>query len=266
MKRVSIFAKGNVDVHDSLHSCRIGGKLLWNGINDSVRADYPDANVRLRHETLTRFDALLAAGGHVPPELEALSAPLGNYPLASQFSDRFYTTPVDAVVLSILPDVAATLLRHKREGFLFYPADTAQWSEDERIWLRANFEHTGFSSVDQSMQNLASVVERLREARDVPVLVYNMSPIIPGDLVHCHLGLDESYSTRIRRFNLALIELSQAIGISIVDLDAIVAREGANRMKVDAMHLTPEGYRQVAREVVRILDDLGVLEGEPVLA
>ena len=37
------------------------------------------------------------------------------------------------------------------------------------------------------------------------------------------------------------------------------ARAGADRLKVDAMHLTPEGYRLVAEEVVRILGELGVL-------
>ena len=112
------------------------------------------------------------------------------------------------------------------------------------------------------MQNLAAIVERIRQTRDVPILVYNLSPVIPGDFVHCYLGLDETYATRIRRFNLALIELSQAIGISIVDLEAIVARHGADTLKLDAMHLTAEGYRRVAEEVVRILNDLGVFDDE----
>jgi lysophospholipase L1-like esterase len=56
-----------------------------------------------------------------------------------------------------------------------------------------------------------------------------------------------------------LTDLSQETGISIVDVDTIIARSGADRLKVDAMHLTPEGYRLVAEEVVRILGDLGIL-------
>jgi len=261
VKRITIFAKGNVDIHDSLHSCRIGGELKWNGINDSLKSAFPDVKVRLRHETLTRFDALLAADGTVPEAFDGHDLELGTYPLASQFSDKLFTTPCDAAILSILPDVATPLLRHKTEGFLFYPPPESEgWREQDRAWLRDNFVKDPLVDVETAMENLAAIVERLQADRDIPVLVYNMSPIIPGDMVHCHLGLDDIYSTRVKRFNLALIELSQAIGISIVDIDAIVARGGADRLKVDAMHLAPEGYEAVANEVVRILSDLGTLD------
>jgi lysophospholipase L1-like esterase len=262
LKRITLFAKGNVDVHDSLHSCRVGGELLWNGINDVLRQTNPTVTVRLRHETLTRSDALLAAEGKVPAGLEGRDMDLGTYPLQSQFSQNVYTQASDAVILSILPDVASTLKRHKSDGYFLYPAESTSWTESNRIWLRDEFETMPHLSVEQSMENLASVVDRIRQFKDVPILIYNLSPIIPGDFIHCYMGLDDTYSTRIRRFNLALIELSQAIGISIVDLDSVLARHGADQLKIDAMHLTPEGYRFVAEDVVRILDDLGVLEDE----
>jgi lysophospholipase L1-like esterase len=41
-----------------------------------------------------------------------------------------------------------------------------------------------------------------------------------------------------------------------------LARHGAEALKIDPMHLTPQGYRLVAEEVVRVLDDLGVLDPE----
>jgi lysophospholipase L1-like esterase len=77
--------------------------------------------------------------------------------------------------------------------------------------------------------------------------------------VHCLQGLGEIYATKCRRFNLGLAELSEGLGISIVDVDSILARSGADRLKIDAMHLTPEGYQLVAEEVVRILVDLDVM-------
>ncbi len=262
MKRVTIFAKGNVDVHDSLHSCRVGGELKWNGINELVRADHPEISLRVRHETLTRFDALAAAQSAVPQALRDQALELGTYPLESQFSNRICTAPADAVVLSILPDVASTLVRHKAGDFLFYPAETQRWTDDQRAWLTSQFEPAPLVKVEDSMASLAAVIARIREVRDVPILVYNMSAVIPGDSVHCHLGLDETYSTRIRRFNLALIELSRATGISIVDVDAVLARHGAGRLKLDVMHLHPEGYRLIAQEVARILEELGLFETE----
>jgi hypothetical protein len=78
-------------------------------------------------------------------------------------------------------------------------------------------------------------------------------------LVHCFSGLDETLSTRIKRFNLGLIDLSRATGASIVDVDTIVASHGANRLKIDTLHLNAEGSRLVAEEVVRILADVGCL-------
>jgi lysophospholipase L1-like esterase len=81
-------------------------------------------------------------------------------------------------------------------------------------------------------------------------------------MVHCLQGLGEIYATRIRRFNLGLADLSEATGISIIDVDAIVARAGADRMKLDAIHLAPDGYRLVAEEVVRVLEDLDMFKAE----
>jgi hypothetical protein len=109
------------------------------------------------------------------------------------------------------------------------------------------------------MRNLAAVMARLQRCSAAPILVYNLSAIVPGEWIHCHQGSGEILSTRIRRFNLALTELSEQTGISIVDVDAIVARAGADRLKVDYWHLTAEGCRLVAEEVVRILEDLGCL-------
>ena len=45
-----------------------------------------------------------------------------------------------------------------------------------------------------------------------------------------------------------------------IDVDTIVARHGADALKLDAVHLKPQGYSLLAREVVRVLDDLGVLD------
>ena len=83
--------------------------------------------------------------------------------------------------------------------------------------------------------------------------------MVPGERIHSHEGLDELFSTRIRRFNLGLIRLSQETGISIIDVDGLLARAGAEQLKLDTIHLTGEGSRLVAEEVVRVLDDLGCL-------
>lgn len=260
VKRLTLFIKGNVDVRDSLHSCRIGGEVLWNGVNEVLRARFPGTLARIKHETWTRSDALLAANGSVPEALAARELDLGAYPLQSQFSDAVFTTTADAVVLTLQPDVTNSLMRHKRDGYLFYANDAQAWTAENRAWLKAEFETAGLLPVEIVMDNLKAMIERIRAHRDVPILIYNLSPVIPGDLIHCYMGLGETFATRIRRFNLALTELSEETGVSIVDVDALTARRGVDTVKLDAVHLTAEGYALLAEEVVRVLADTGVLE------
>jgi lysophospholipase L1-like esterase len=259
MTRVRIFAKGNVDLHDTLHSCRLGDTVKWNGINAALRSHRPGVTARLKHETWTRSDALLAASGSPPPDLASRSPPLGAYPPESQFSTALFEADADVFVLSIQPDVATNLLRHDRHGYLLYPNNSSTWSETDRAWLRSEFTPTGCLTVAESAENMIRIVDRIRARSESPILVFNLSPIVPGDNTHCYSGLGETASTRIRQFNLSLVDLSERAGVSIVDVDTLIARHGADQLKIDTMHVTPRGYEIVAFEVVRILEDLGVI-------
>lgn len=259
MKRLKVFAKGNVDLHDSLHSCVIGGELRWNGVNEVVRQRHPGALIRLKHETFVRSDALLAATGTPPAGLDR-PLPLGSYPPEIQFSTAIFSFDADVYVLSLMPDIATCPLRHRETGYYFYPNDLTQWTPEDRAWAKAEFETLPLMDVAVSMANLEAIVERIRERSDAPILVYNMSPIVPGPIVHFPMGLGETFAMRTRRFNLALSDLAERIGISIIDVDEILARAGADRLKLDPMHLAPEAYQLIAEEFVRVLDDLGLFE------
>ena len=262
MTRLTLFVKGNVDVHDSMHSCRIGGELLGNGINEVLKVSHPGCLARVKHETWTRSDALLHSNGIVPEVLSSRQLPLGAYPLESQFSRAIFETKADAIILSIQSDVTAGLVKHKADGFLFYAHEPAQWSAEDRRWLQSDFEVVPKLEAVDSMANFASIIDTIRERSEAPILIYNMSSITPGESIHCYQGFGEPYSTRVRKFNLGLIELSEETGVSIIDVDSLVARKGADALKLDTIHLTPVGYRLVAEEVVRVLADLGVLEPE----
>jgi hypothetical protein len=259
LRRLTIVAKGNLDVRDTLHALRVGGEVRWNGVNEILRARHPSTVARVRHETFPRSDLVDAADGAIPAALQERALALGAYPLASQYGRALFDAPADVRVLSIQPDIATQAWRHRRDGFLFVAPDWTGWNEADRRWLHETFERTAAIDVDASMRHLASIVARLRERGDAPILVYNVSSVVPGDTVHSHEGLGAALSTRIRRFNVALADLSARTGVSIVDVDAIVARAGADRLKVDAFHLNAEGCRLVAQEVVRILEDLGVV-------
>jgi hypothetical protein len=257
-QRIHVFAKGNVDLHDSLLHSRVGGQVVWNGLGGLVSERHPGTTVRVRHECCTRSDAMLATGG-IPGELESRKLPFFAHPLSSQFETELFSVDVDAVILSILPDVVTSLVRHPRDGYCFYPEGWQEWAPEDQAWLRRTFVPEPPLSPDDSMANFAKVIGAVRARRNTPVLIYNVSSIVPGERIRSYAAaVDECLSIRIRRFNLSLVELSRQLDVSIVDVDAIVARAGADRTKVDAVHLTGEGYGLVAADVMDTLEELGL--------
>ena len=233
----------------------LAGILLGQCLQENLEA----LRVGRRHDQIDT-GAILRADGNVPQEIAGRELPLGPYPTQSQFSATLFENDIaDAFVLSILGETATTLVRQNQKGFLFYPAYVEQWSPADRDWLRRDFSRIELLDVETSMRNLRGIIERIRRRSESPILVYNVSSVVPGETIHCLQGLGEIYSTRCRRFNLGLAELSEDLGVSIVDVDSILARAGADKLKIDAMHLTADGYRLVAEEVVRILVDLGVI-------
>lgn len=259
MRRLTILAKGNADVRDSLHALIEDGAATWNGINACLRERPDGVTARVLHETMTRSDAVLALPRAIPDGLADAPPPLGAFPVAAQFATRLFAPGHDAIILSIQADVMHRLVRHRDDGHLLYPHDLNRWPEPARRRLTAAYDPVPPLTPDAAMANLAAIVARVRQASDAPVLVCNLSPVLPWERIHSYLGLDETLGLRIRRFNLALIELSRETGVAIVDVESVVAREGAVRLKRDAVTLTAAGCRAVAFEVVRVLDDLGCL-------
>ena len=264
MGRVTIFAKGNLDVRDSLHALRHGDRVLWNGLNSLVRERFPETSLRIRHEVWTRSDALLEATGEIPADLAGRTLGLGAYSAASQFSTAVFDVAADVVVLSVQPDIFTNAARHRRAGYLFHPHNYGAWSPGDRAWFREEFALIPRLDVAASMRNFEEIIYRIRAAFSGPILIYNLSFLDPGETLHSYEGVPETLSTRIRRFNVALTELSRSTGVSVIDVDALVARAGADRLKTDVTHLTAEGCRHVAEEVARVLEELGCLPAEDI--
>lgn len=261
MPRLNIIAKGNGDVRSVLHALHEDGEVRWNGINTILRQRFPGWTARVMHETMTRSDAVLAAGPQVPTSLLDRQFPLGPFAVEGQFHTRLFETQADVVVLSVQPDVMNDLVRVRADGSLFYPYGASVWPPADRRWLAEACQPETALDAARSMDNLARIVSRVRDAGDPQILVFNLSPVVPWERVHCYQGIDETLAQRIRRFNLALTELSAEHGVSIVDVDAVLARAGAERLKVDAVTLNAEGCRLVCEEVVGILEDLGCFGG-----
>jgi hypothetical protein len=259
---VRIFAKGNVDVRDSLLWSRVNGVLEWNGINEILRARHPGVLARIRHETCTRLD-LIPQPGEVPVEPPAEMArrlPSGAHPIDRQHQTGLFDEPVDVVVLSLQSAATNALVRHRTEGWLLLPDEIESWDRESRAWLERECEYAGLADIAFTLKRLEQLILTIEARLGSHVLVYNLSPVTPGERTHCWLGAGESISLRVQRLNLGLAELSMRLGFSIVDVDRLVACAGADRLKVDLFHLTAEGWRLVAEEVVRILEERGCLD------
>jgi hypothetical protein len=257
-----IFARGNVDVRDSLLWSRVGGELQWNGINEVLRARHPGVLAKVRHETCARLDLMPLPGEILPAPPEALAKmlPSGAHPIARQHRTALYDAPADVVVLSLQSVATNALVRHRRDGWLLLPDKLESWDPDSRAFLARECENAGLAPIEATLARLESLIVAIEERMGAHILVYNLSPVVPGERTHCWVGAEDSLSLRVRRYNLGIAELSARLGFSVVDVERIAACAGAERIKVDMFHLTAEGWRLVAEEVVRILEERGCFD------
>jgi len=262
-----IFARGNVDVRDSLLWSRVGGVVQWNGINEILRIRHPGVIAKIKHETCARLDLIPLPGETLPaPPREWADRLLsGPHPVARQHASALFDAPVDVVVFSLQSVILNSLVRHRRDGWLLMPENIDTWHPDLCRRLQTECENAGLAPLNATLGRLERLIGAVQEQLGANVLVYNVSPYIPGELTHSWVGAEESLALRVRRFNLALIDLSARLGFSIVDVERIAAAAGAQRLKIDLVHFTAEGWRLIAEEVVRILEQLGCFDDlEPV--
>ena len=111
----------------------------------------------------------------------------------------------------------------------------------------------------------SSVIEAYQKA-GCHVLIMNASTIDPTMIVSNYHGIAEPFTRKAQRLDLALLELSISAGISIVDVDRILAEMGAEQHVVGPLSYSPEARQALRAEVVRIIEDYGFFEARPVMA
>jgi hypothetical protein len=175
--------------------------------------------------------------------------------------------PKTVMVLSIGPDVVRTLYRHRELGFLVdpgggwlnHPLDDvlASVAEDTR-WFRSHFESIGKLTLEEFTSNWTRMIELLKSTGHKHILVFNLLTVEPDSRTHNYQFLKNSEGIRRLEFSLALVELSRKLDVSIVDVDRILKRAGI-QTQVDWGHSDPRVSLLVAQELVRIIQERGVL-------
>jgi hypothetical protein len=171
--------------------------------------------------------------------------------------------PKSVVVLSIGPDFARTIYRHREHGFLIDPGgwwlnqNMGQVLKDNSsvMWFNKNFKKVGRLTAEESMKNMTRIIELVRERTGgAHMIVFNLLAVEPGDNTHNFRFVQASNMMRRREFNLALYDLSRQLDFSVMDVDRILKREGVKE-QVDFAHWPLERFKPVAQEMFHILRD-----------
>ncbi len=125
---------------------------------------------------------------------------------------------------------------------------------------------TGRLDLEAYIADLKAVVDLLKVGRGSHIFFVNASTVDPtGPVRNYHRLTADPIAIRIHKLDLALIELSYQTGISIIDVDRVLAEMGAGRHVRRALDYSPEACAAIADEFVRVLDDYGFFEERPLL-
>jgi hypothetical protein len=147
--------------------------------------------------------------------------------LVTPLHSRLFEGPSDVVALSVQPEVALSAAPFK--------------------------------------ENLARLIRAVKERLDAHVLISNASTVDPDDQVHNYHGREDTWALRAHKFNLALMDLSILEGISLIDVERLVAEHGAYRHVLQAGRYSREVHEAIRREFLRVLEDIGFFEDRPLV-
>jgi hypothetical protein len=270
-RRLGIYAKGSCDLGSVLAA---GVKMqntvpgtaavfMERGGGASVRSDILLQTLRDNPpdlvEELTRD--LVLPPGYFEPNVFQDTFRLPGYGYLGEF-------PKNVVVLSMGPEIARSVYRHREGGVLVDPGgwwlnqDMGQvlGSLDKVTWFRETFEKLGRLTVEEFYASFSQVIRILKERTTPHVLVQNTIEVDPGDPTHTYQLVSSPGTKRRREFNLALVDMSRELDFAIVDVDRLMKNHGVET-QVDFAHFTIEGFRPLSDEILRILKDREVLLG-----
>jgi hypothetical protein len=115
--------------------------------------------------------------------------------------------------------------------------------------------------------DLVAVFDAIKRDCGAHVLVVGVSSFDPGDPVSNFHGFSvEPIMLRAHRINLALFQTSHEVGLSVIDVDRLVAEAGGGKVVPGPLELSPEGSAMVRDETLRVLADYGFFDERTLVA
>lgn len=168
-----------------------------------------------------------------------------------------------AVQVGVEETVSASTLAERME------AGAGVWSDDgwDVVVLSGYADVVEVSGLDRDGYRAAigRAIGVSKERLGAHVVAFNMATGDPDGHQHTFVDGEEPFLIRAHKLNLALIELSYAHGISVIDVDRVVAELGAAAHVLGRASYSAEAIVAIQEEFVRVLGDIGFFESRPLL-
>lgn len=148
------------------------------------------------------------------------------------------------------------------------PSDLMPPDACDVIVLSGGQEITADQSFDRAAyrEKMSRLFSLVRSKLDAHVIVFNASTVDPTESVHrIDPEAGDPFVVATQKLNLALVELSYSHGISIVDVDRLLAEFGTDVHVKGRLDYSPEAVVAVRDEFIRILEDIGFFHHRPLL-
>jgi hypothetical protein len=265
-----IWIQPSSDILSSLFDSPSGRPESGYTLEELVRAKYGDA-VRLDfvRGPAVRSDLLAqsVAGGSTPSASgRGQVCPVVKQPEADHNS-TLLDDQVDIVVLSAQPELLAVPWSVGERDHLIGPIDSRHQNGSAEPCTRLDAQITPASEIsgEESKENWARFIRLVKQASGAHIIVFNCSPLDPTDQVHNYHRTDDTLSVRAQRLNFALMQLSTLEGISIIDVERLVAELGGDQHVLQPLLYSAEAYASMCGEFLRVLEDIGFFETRPLV-
>lgn len=126
--------------------------------------------------------------------------------------------------------------------------------------------NTSHESVQVIEDDLRAIVNEIKTKVQAHILISSLSTLDPSDPMYTlHGQSEEPFTLRAQRLNLMLVGVSHQEGISIIDVDRIIAEVGGSESVTGPGRYNASGAAAVLNEIVRILDDYGFMDDRPLM-
>lgn len=263
-----LFIKGNEDIIRALLSQTNGGAMLEEGVGELIGAEYDGRfQIETTVEPAARVELLLQQLEGVAKMPEDLAENGLASEFAYQFNSQLFEADADIIIFSIQPDLVMSLWQHKQEGTLICPpADwQSRWSDPQKSWFEASFEQLGELDADVYKNRLTTLIQALKEKTSAHIIMFGACSFDASQEPHNLNQSKETLTMQTHRFNLVMLELSFAEGITFIDVDRELAEMGCAEHVDGRFDYSTQAYQAIRDEFVRVITDVGFFEERPLL-